>query len=497
MEQRKIYEVAVHLRKSRDDSGGEEDVLLKHETALTDVVRKNNWRYVIYREIGSSDSIDFRPEFKRLLKDIENDFYDAVVVMDYDRLSRGDKEDRARVEKILQKSNTLVVTPQRVYDLNDEDQELITDIEGVFARYEYRMIKKRFQRGKKIGARLGHWTNGPAPFPYVYNSEAHSLDVDPQKLDVYNFMKHRILSGATCSGVCWELNRQGIPSPKGKLWSESVLYRLILNEVHLGRVVYGKTTGGLHKKRKAAPFKVIARENWIVVENAHPAVKTPEEHTEIVTLLESRRIQPKHARRGTYLLSGLLYCGKCSYSLQFQPKPTGRTLVKKCQKTDAFGNPCGNRGIELEHVEKAVMESLREHEAELLKAPVVTHESDFPTEHLLHTKERELESLRDGVNRLKDLFVMGDVTKAEYKMRLERLKDLTVKKENEYEQLKESLDGYSPLTHAERLQLIDELKSSWTTAVDVKERNRLMKLIIERIEYTRGGDEVDIRVKFR
>ncbi|OAG91643.1 hypothetical protein AYW79_13655, partial [Ferroacidibacillus organovorans] len=332
---------------------------------------------------------------------------------------------------------------------------------------------------------------------YVYNSEAHSLDVDPEKLDVYNFIKHRILSGTTCSGVCWELNRQGIQSPKGKLWSESVLYRLILNEVHLGRVVYGKTSGGLHKKRKAAPFKVIPRENWIVVENAHPAIKTPEEHAEIVTLLESRRIQPKHARRGTYLLSGLLHCGKCGYSLQFQPKPNGRTLVKKCQKTDAFGNCCGNRGIELEHVEKAVMESLREHEAELLKTPVETNESDFPTEHLLHTKERELESLRDGVNRLKDLFVMGDVNKAEYKTRLERLKDLIVKKENEYEQLKESLDGCSPLIHAERLQLIDELKASWTTAIDVKERNRLMKLIIERIEYRRNWDDIDIHVKFR
>ncbi len=189
MEQKKIYEVAVYLRKSRDDTGGEEDVLLKHETALTDLVHKNNWRYVIYREIGSSDSIDFRPEFNRLLKDIENDFYDAVVVMDYDWLSRGDKEDRARVEKILQQSNTLAVTPQRVYDLNDEDQELITDIEGVFARYEYRMIKKRFQRGKKIGTRLGHWTYGPAPFPYAYDSEARSLQIDPEKLDVYNFIK--------------------------------------------------------------------------------------------------------------------------------------------------------------------------------------------------------------------------------------------------------------------------------------------------------------------
>lgn len=115
----------------------------------------------------------------------------------------------------------------------------------------------------------------------------------------------------------------------------------------------------------------------------------------------------------------------------------------------------------------------------------------------MHTKERELESLRDGVNRLKDLFEMGDVTKAEYKARLERLKDLIVRKENEYEQLKESLDGCSPLIHAERIQLIDELKGSWTTTIDVKERNRLMKLIIEQIEYTRDGVEVEIQVKFR
>ena len=64
--------------------------MLKHDTALTDLARQNTWRYVIYREIGSSDRIEFRPEFKRLLSDVENDFYDAVVVVDYDRLSRSD-----------------------------------------------------------------------------------------------------------------------------------------------------------------------------------------------------------------------------------------------------------------------------------------------------------------------------------------------------------------------------------------------------------------------
>lgn len=96
----------------------------------------------------------------------------------------------------------------------------------------------------------------------------------------------------------------------------------------------------------------------------------------------------------------------------------------------------------------------------------------------MHTKERALESLRDGMNRRKDLFVMGNVTKAECKMRPERLKHLIVGRENEYDQLKESLNGCSPLTHAERRQLINERKASWATALDVKEQNRLMKLII-------------------
>ncbi|KUO95796.1 recombinase family protein [Ferroacidibacillus organovorans] len=499
MEQKKIYEVAVYLRKSRDDTDGEEDVLLKHETALTDFVKKNNWRYVIYREIGSSDSIDFRPEFKRLLKDVENDFYDAVVVMDYDRLSRGDKEDRARVEKILKLSNTLVVTPTRVYDLNDEDQELITDIEGVFARYEYRMIKKRFQRGKKIGARLGHWTNGPAPFPYLYNSEARSLEPDPEKLDIYNFIKQRLLSGATCAAVCWELNRMGVPSPKGKLWQESVLYRLALNEVHLGRIVYGKTSGGLHKNRKTAPFRVNPRENWVIVENAHPAVKTPEEHAEILKLLEQRRIQSKRTRHGTYVYSGLVYCGKCGSSRQFQPKDNGTLLVKKCQKIDPYGNRCGNPGADLVHIELAVMESLRDYEEEIRSKPIQTSDSpDMTPQMVLKLKETELETLHEGLNRLKDIYVSGDLTKQEYRTRLGHQKDLIMKKENDIQQLKETLQVGGPISDQDRLQRIEQLQEVWKQLDCMpEEKNRLLKQIIERIEYVRDNYRIDVRVKFR
>jgi len=64
--------------------------------------------------------------------------------------------------------------------------------------------------------------------------------------------------------------------------------------------------------------------------------------------------------------------------------------------------------------------------------------------------------------------------------------------------VKERLHGRAPLTHVERLQRIEALKAAWET-IDISsmEKNRLAKQIMERIEYTRNGAEIDICVKFR
>jgi len=95
-----IKDVAIYLRKSR----GEEEDLDKHRTDLEDLCKIKGWRYTSYAEIGSSDSIDLRPEMIRLLKDVEDDLYDAIVVMDIDRLSRGDGEEQARIMNKLRRS---------------------------------------------------------------------------------------------------------------------------------------------------------------------------------------------------------------------------------------------------------------------------------------------------------------------------------------------------------------------------------------------------------
>jgi site-specific DNA recombinase len=180
----KCERYAIYLRKSRDETDGKEDVLAKHESLLLEYAKKHNLKYKIYKEIGNSEYIDGRPQMLQLLKDVEQDLYDAVLVVDIDRLSRGDFEEIGRIRRVFRESNTLVLTPTKVYDFNNDDQDVMTDIEMVFANYEYRMIKMRMIRGKKQGAKAGKWTNGTPPYPYVYNRITKELEVDPEK--VYN-----------------------------------------------------------------------------------------------------------------------------------------------------------------------------------------------------------------------------------------------------------------------------------------------------------------------
>ncbi|MEM5673457.1 recombinase family protein [Bacillus cereus] len=244
-----IKDVAIYLRKSRDDSDGQEDVLAKHESLLLEYAKSHNFKYKIYKEIGSSEYIDLRPEMVRLLTDVEQELYDAVLVVDLDRLSRGDLEEMGRISRVFRNSKTLVLTPSKTYDFNNEDQALINNFEMVFANHEFRMINKRMIRGKKQGAKSGRWTNGTPPFPYVYNRLTKELDVDPDKVKVYELMKKMFLEDMRATyEIAWKLNELGFKTNRNGYWYENTVRRILINEVHLGKVVYGKTSGSVSKK---------------------------------------------------------------------------------------------------------------------------------------------------------------------------------------------------------------------------------------------------------
>jgi hypothetical protein len=115
--------VCIYLRKSRKDEEiekelGQREALLKHRTALLKYAREKGLNITnIYEELVSGESLIFRIEMQKLLADVKDGLFDAVLVMDKDRLGRDDMEEQGYILNVFKKSNTKIMTPMKTYDL--------------------------------------------------------------------------------------------------------------------------------------------------------------------------------------------------------------------------------------------------------------------------------------------------------------------------------------------------------------------------------------------
>ena len=120
------HEVAEYGRKSRTDDPlmTVEEVLEKHSKILQEYAERHLGGPIPeenkYKEVVSGESLDSRPEITKLLKRVESPAIKAILIVEVQRLSRGDLEDAGRLIKILRYTNTYVITPTKIYDLRDE-----------------------------------------------------------------------------------------------------------------------------------------------------------------------------------------------------------------------------------------------------------------------------------------------------------------------------------------------------------------------------------------
>jgi len=496
-----IKDVAIYLRKSRAKGLEETDETLeKHNSLLTDFAKMHNLRYVIYKEVASGDSIDGRPEMIRLLEDIENDLFDAVLVVDYDRLSRGSEEDSGKIKRIFKKSGTLIITPNKVYNLENEDDETFLELISFMSRQEYKMIKRRMLRGKKIGSKMGNWTNGTAPIPYKYNPQTKGLIIDEEKLSTYNLIKSLFLDKLlTVENVAIELNKLGIPTPyeRGSKWYGVVVQRLLLSETHLGKIISNKTKGNTRKGEKIINY---SRDRWIVVENCHLPVKTIEEHNRIIELFKQRNKTPSRAKQGVFEFSGIIKCSICGYSITFLKKKNSEKIyMKPCWYIDAFGNKCPNRSGNIEEISKEVLLAIINYRDNLINnMPTEINKDNKKIELIIKQKSKQLNKFKTALEKVNEAYELGDYTR-------EQWLDRKSKWENEIEKVDVEIDELENSLNVDQIKSIDDKIFTINKVLDnlnkeditAEEKNKFYKSIIEKIVWTRIDDnEAELDIQF-
>ena len=182
----RLVPASMYLRKSRaEEHMGLEETLARHRATLTAYAERNGYLIAdVYEEVVSGESLFARPEMLRLMEAVSGGKYDAVLVMDMQRLGRGGMYDQGLILDTFKGSETLIVTPDRIYDLTQEMDEQAAEMETFLSRGEYRMITKRLRRGTLQSVQNGaYMANAPFGYRKIRVDRMPTLEIVPEEAE--------------------------------------------------------------------------------------------------------------------------------------------------------------------------------------------------------------------------------------------------------------------------------------------------------------------------
>jgi site-specific DNA recombinase len=271
--------------------------------------------------------------------------------------------------------------------------------------------------------------------------------------------------------------------------------------VYTGTVIYGKTEGSGHLNRKTKPLRIKDEDEWIITPNAHEPIVTQEEFNKVQRMMALRNRVPVRAREGAFALSGLLRCGKCGYAMRFtySKKKKGTVVyVAKCQKSDPFGNRCGNQGVELNILLQAIEEKIISY---FRKLDLTSNDEEYSKRLELFQREitaiqKEIENVENAKERIEFLFIKNRIDIERYDKLIEEENRKLDRLNKELKKLEKQFNDAKDDCVEERYKRLKNFISNYSIFDDPNEVNQVLKTIIDRIYYTRDGDNIQLDIVY-
>ena len=468
--------VAIYLRKSRLDGIDEsiEETLARHERMLIDFCKRNNLIIVkTYKEVVTGDSIEVRPQMQQLLEDVEDGLYEGVVVIELERLSRGNPMDQYIVADTFKKANTLIYTLNKIYNLAGEDEfdEEFFEFGLFMSRREYKTIKRRLLRGRLQAQKEGYFI-GSVP-PYGFNKvrkDKGFILVPNENAEVIKLIFNKyVYENLDCHDIAMYLNSQGIKSHTNKTWYSNLVRRILYNKVYTG----------------CNNFNVNAK-NKIDEREYLPAKNKPIIDLELFDLAQ-KKLKTRNNKTHKNLthrnpLATITKCSACN-----KPLILGSEGHLRCQTPK-----CSNIGSYLHVLEKLVISELHneldnfnyflDNYGEEIKKQKISKEKE------LKLIEKEIHKKEAMINKCCEMLEEGIYSKEKYLDRVNILEaDLNSLKLNLEEIKTTSFDESEKVKTA--IPILEKVLDEYWN-LDPKNKNLLLKSIIEKIEYTKTTPKV-------
>lgn len=502
-------EYAMYLRKSRADleleAMGEEETLTRHKNMLMNLAAKMNIstdQITIYHELVSGESIDERPEMQRLLSDVYSKKYKGVLVVEVERLARGNTRDQGEVADAFQISKTNIITPMKVYDPNNEyDQEYFEF--GLFmSRREYKTIKRRMEAGRKSSVMEGNYLAPQKIYGYDIkrvDKKTRILVENPEESKIVKMIFDWYTEEGKSQGlIARELTAMGIvPRKKGKEWNKGTIRDMLANQHYIGKIVWNQnvTTKIFDEEKGKLIKKRIASEPEIY-EGKHKGLISKEQFAKAQQIIQQTKPPVKVDYTLKNPLAGLVRCCDCGACMTYYNpahKPSSKYNYQ-IRLTHPRRVKCTKKSLPLSQVVEAFVEAL---EAYISDFEIKMENDNDQTELIRHQEkikimEKELQTQENRKRKLMDSWESEDgmYTRDEFIER-KQMYVSTIEKIKEQIQLAKK-EAPAPIDYSEKIVTLHSvIECINDPEMSNKAKNEFIKQFVDYISY----DVIDYGVR--
>ena len=495
----------MYLRKSRQDDPNEtvEEVLAKHEAILQEWAKRELGYCIpeenIYREVVSGESLSERVEMGKVLARLEDPRVAGVLVVEPQRLSRGDLMDCGKLISILMYTKSLVATPVMIYDMENKMERRFFQDELMRGRDYLEYTKEILARGRTHAVlSRGCYIGSVSPYGYDKIKIGKDNTLTPNETEaevvrmVFNWF---VKDGMTSGAITRKLNSMGIKPRNKDIWYERTIDQMLGNYHYIGKVVWNRRKGEIHIEDGMPVKKRIWSEegDYKVAEGIHPAIVDKE----IFEKAQGRRYHAPRVTRAAKLtnpLAGILVCGVCGHNLIRHPYGHAEARYQ-CE----YHTPICQKSVKVSQTLAAVIDTLEYAELPALKAKLENGDGDSAAiqKKLLEKLQKQLEEYKAQEETQYELLETKKYTQELFDRRNAALREKMEQCQLQIYETKRTMP--EAVNYAERIVSLEKcIEALKDNSVSVQAQNRLLHEIVEKIEvFTAPGPKRTVELSLK
>lgn len=337
MSKKNIYDTALYLRLSRDDTDidgrtkTESNSISSQRDLLRAYVKSHEDLQIfdIYIDDGYSGADFKRPEFERMMEDIRAGKVNCVIVKDLSRFGRDYIEAGRFIQKTFPAFHVRFIAVTDNYDslsADTTDSTLVLPIKNFVNDSYCRDISVKVKAHQKVKRLEGKCISAFTVYGYLKSpNDKNQLIIDEYAADVVRKIFSWKIAGMSLGAIAKRLNDLGILSPmeyKKSLgikfstgfesagtakWAAASVKRILINRVYIGYMEQGKQEKISYKVNK----RIVKPEHeWIQVKNTHEAIISETDFKVVQELLKFDGRTSADTNTAN-LFSGILMCADC------------------------------------------------------------------------------------------------------------------------------------------------------------------------------------------